>query len=290
MGGCSKLNQWVITLMGILSIQSHVVYGYVGNKAATYPLQSMGYDVWPVNTVQFSSHTGYKNWQGDIFSRDHIKKIIQGLIDLGAIDKCRAILSGYMGSQDTCLEVLETVKKFKAENDNIIYLCDPVMGNTHCFVKPEVVEFFKTSLNADIITPNQFEAETLSGITIKDIASLKHAATYFHNLNISIVVITSVNINNELYIFVSDGLNQHLIKTKEYKFEIPPNGTGDLFSAIFLGSYIANKNAIEAAKNAAYFMDIVVYNTFIAETRELQVISTKYDCLTKNHITSINIE
>lgn len=276
--------------MAILSIQSHVTYGYVGNKASTYPLQSMGYDVWPLNTVQFSSHTGYKNWQGDIFSREHIKKIIQGLIDLGAINNCKAILSGYMGSQDTCLEVLETVRKFKATNDKIIYLCDPVIGNTHCFVKPEVAEFFKTSLNADIITPNQFEAEMLSGITIKNITSLKHAAEYFHSLNIAIVVITGININNELYIFVSDRLNQHLIKTKEYNFETPPNGTGDLFSAIFIGSYIANKSALEAAKNAAYFIDIVMYNTFIANSRELQILSTRYDYLPKNQITSINIK
>ena len=67
----------------ILSIQSHVAYGYVGNKAATFPLQSMGYDVWPVNTVQFSNHTGYGKWQGIIFSKEHIGNVIQGIEDLG---------------------------------------------------------------------------------------------------------------------------------------------------------------------------------------------------------------
>jgi len=275
--------------MGILSIQSHVVYGYVGNKAATYPLQSMGYDVWPVNTVQFSSHTGYENWQGDVFSRDHIKKIIQAIENLGAINQCQAILSGYMGSKDTCLEVLETVQRFKAKNDKIIYLCDPVMGNSNCFVKPEVVDFFKTNLmKADIITPNQFEAEMLSGIAIKTTKDLKDIAKHFHDSGILVVVITGVKLNeNELFIFVSDGISQHLIPNKEYNFKIAPNGTGDLFSAVFLGTYLANKNALESAKNAAYFMDIVVNNTFLAQTRELQVISTRYDYSPKNHPSSI---
>ena len=279
--------------MAILSIQSHVVYGYVGNKAATYPLQSMGYDVWPVNTVQFSNHTGYGKFQGDIFSREHIKNIITGLENIGVVNQCQAILSGYMGSEDTCLEVMETVKKFKAQNSKIIYLCDPVMGNNNCFVKPEVVDFFKKQLSADIITPNQFEAEMLSGLAIKTIADLKKIASYFHNLGISIIVITGIQglaeTNHGLGIFVSNGREQHLIKTQEYQFKTPPNGMGDLFSAVFLGSYLNNNNALEATKNAAYYMDLVVKNTHALEMRELQIISTRYDNTIKRTIESIDI-
>ena len=280
--------------MAILSIQSHVVYGYVGNKAAVYPLQSMGYDVWPVNTVQFSSHTGYKEWQGEVFSREHIKKVIQGIENIGAIAECKAILSGYMGSKDTCLEVVETVQRFKAQNSKIIYLCDPVIGNINCYVKPEVLEFFKTSLHADIITPNQFEAEILSGISIKNILDLKAVAAYFHNLGINVVVITGIKnlteVANDLSTFVSDKINQHIIFTKEYDFKIPLNGTGDLFSSVFLGSYLVNNDAIEATKNALYYMDRVVKNTLNLGARELQVISTYYDYLPKNSMQSINID
>ncbi len=272
--------------MGILSIQSHVVYGYVGNKAAVYPLQSMGYDVWPVNTVQFSSHTGYDNWCGDVFSREHIRRLISAIEVIGVVNKCQAIISGYMGSKDTCLEVMETVERFKAKNKQIIYLCDPVMGNNNCFVKPEVVEFFKMSLRADIVTPNQFEAEMLAGIEIKSIQNLKQVAEYFHNRDIKIVVITGIKglkiSGNDLDIFVSDGINQHIIGTKEYNFKIPVNGTGDLFSAVFLGSFLATKNALAATKNAVYYMDLVVKNTFAINSRELQIISTRYDALNNN--------
>ena len=277
--------------MGIVSIQSHVVYGYVGNKAAVYPLQSMGYDVWPVNTVQFSSHTGYKNWRGDVFSRQHIKEVITGIESLGILHKCQGIISGYMGSSETCLEVMETVKRFKAQNSKIIYLCDPVMGNINCFVKPEIIEFFKTNLSADIITPNQFEAETLANLKINNLNDLKRVAEYFHNLDIAVVVITGVKIisNDHYYIFVSDGMNQHLIATKEYDFEIPPNGTGDLFSAVFLGSYLETKNALAAAKTAAFYMNLVVKNSFDTKNRELQVLSTRYDKIANHDIESTDI-
>lgn len=128
----------------------------------------MGYDVWPVNTVQFSNHTGYGKWQGIIFSKEHIGNVIQGIEDLGVADRCAAILSGYMGSSEICQEVYATAKRFKARNANVLYLCDPVIGNNSCFVKPEVLHFFKSNLQADIITPNQFEAETLSGISINN--------------------------------------------------------------------------------------------------------------------------
>lgn len=271
--------------MAILSIQSHVVYGYVGNKAAVYPLQSMGFDVWPVNTVQFSNHTGYGKWQGDVFSSQQVRGLIDGLEAIGVIDQCQAILSGYMGSQEICFEVMETVKRFKAQNANILYLCDPVIGNTNCFVKPEVLDFFKTSLFADIITPNMFEAETLSGIKITDNQSLRKNAEYFHQLGIKIIVITGitgVNWQQALNIFISDGERQYLIGAQEYKFAIPVNGTGDLFSSVFLGTYLASKDALTAAKNATYYMDLVVRNTYESHKRELQVISTRYDLGNKN--------
>lgn len=281
--------------MGILSIQSHVVYGYVGNKAAVYPLQSMGYDVWPVNTVQFSSHTGYDNWRGDVFSREHIRSLIGALEVIGVSSQCQAIISGYMGSRDICMEVMETVERFKAKNNQIIYLCDPVMGNNNCFVKPEVVEFFKMGLRADIVTPNQFEAEILAGVKIESVNDLKKIAEYFHSRDIKIVVVTGIKklkiTDSNLDVFVSDGVNQYIIGVKEYNFKIPVNGTGDLFSAVFLGNFLASKNALTAAKNAVYYMDLVVKNTFAINSSELQVVSTRYDAINskENEITAIAI-
>lgn len=266
--------------MSILSIQSHVAYGYVGNKAAVYPLQSMGYDVWPVNTVQFSNHTGYEKWQGTVFSAEHVQSVIEGILDLGVINNCKAILSGYMGSGEICHVVAETVSKFKSLNKEVIYLCDPVIGNNHCYVKPEVLEFFKKRLVADIITPNRYEAEILSNIQITNADTLKATSDYFHDLGVKVVVITGLKvaaISSELCVFISYDDKRYIIPTKEYDFTIQVNGTGDLFSALFLGRYLATKNPILALQQVMYYMEKVLYNTMKAGSRELKVLSVKYD-------------
>lgn len=264
---------------GILSIQSHVVYGYVGNKAATYPLQAMGFDVWPINTVQFSNHTGYGVWQGEIFAAEHIIKLVDGLFELGQQQKCKAILSGYMGSSQICNAVSQIVEKFKAENPNIIYLCDPVIGNTSCYVKPEVLDFFQNHLSADIITPNQYEAETLSGISITSKEDLKKVAHYFHNNGIKIVVITGVQFigENGLKVFASDGINYFIIRTQEYQFPISINGTGDLFSSLLLGAYLKYHDLKTALRYATYYLQQALKATHQADARELQVLAVKYD-------------
>ena len=264
--------------MSILSIQSHVAYGYVGNKAAVYPLQSMGYDVWPVNTVQFSNHTGYGKWRGDIFSREHIRSVIKGIEELGIASQCEGILSGYMGSAEICEEVYETVKRFKALNPNLIYLCDPVVAGNNCYIGNEVLEFFKTKLSADIITPNQQEAEVLSGVKIANKTDLKIAAKALHSRGIKIVVITGIKLENAggLSVFASNGLEAYLVQDKEYNFSPPISGTGDLFSATFLGSYLRNKSAASALQHAMYYTQQALENTIKKGLKELQVTSLNY--------------
>lgn len=267
--------------MAILSIQSHVAYGYVGNKAATFPLQSMGHDVWPVNTVEFSNHTGYGKWQGQIFTSKHIEGIVDGIHDLGVSHKCQGILSGYMGNRDICEAVLDVVKKFKSKHPNVLYLCDPVIGDGRCYVKPEVLEFFKHNLHADIITPNQYEAEVLSGIKAQHFTDLKKIADYFHKLGIKIVIITGVKTSEvqeqELCIFMSCNEKSYLIRMREYNFTTAPTGTGDLLSALFLGHLINMQDPITALQHTMYFVDKVVQNTLNLASKELMVTSINYN-------------
>jgi pyridoxine kinase len=264
--------------MSILSIQSHVAYGFVGNKAAIYPLQNMGQDVWPINTVQFSNHTGYAKWQGEVFSGQHIWQVTQGLIDIGVVSQCKAILSGYLASADIGQTVNKIVKEFKKINDDIVYLCDPVIGDNHCYVKQEVMDFFRVNLSADIITPNQFEAEALSNIQIKDLNDLARVAQFFHNKNIKIVVITGIKLfeDNLLSTFISYDKEKYIINTRRIDFQSPINGTGDLFSAVFLGSYVQNKNPKLALQHSVYYLDKVLQNTYTFSKKELQVLSTNY--------------
>ena len=264
--------------MCILSIQSHVSYGYVGNKAAVYPLQNMGYDVVPINTVQFSNHTGYGSWKGEIFESEHVKQISDGLLQLNIPHKAKGILSGYMGSREICEQVYDIVKSWKSINSKIKYLCDPVIGNTHCFVKPEVLDFFKNNLMADIITPNQFEAETLTGIKIENKDSAAKVADYFHEKGINTVIVTGNKFSNQagLNVFLSSEGMRYSLNTQEYEFEISPNGTGDVFSALFLGSYLRSGSASDSLDFTVRKMDELLRETKKSGERELQVIKIDY--------------
>ncbi|PRP61483.1 pyridoxal kinase, partial [Bacillus halotolerans] len=147
----------------VVSIQSHVSYGYVGNRAAVFPLQRLGIDVSAVNTVQFSNHTGYGAWRGSIQTQAHIQELLQGLDEVGALASVDGILSGYMGDVDLGQVICQFVKDQKQRHPGLFYCCDPVIGDIGrgVFVKPGVGEFFRDELIslADLITPNVFELE-----------------------------------------------------------------------------------------------------------------------------------
>ena len=115
--------------MNILSIQSHVAYGHVGNSAAVFPLQRIGVEVWPVHTVQFSNHTGYGDWRGCVFGGEAIRWWSQGIEERGVLGECDGVLSGYIGSADIGEAVADAVERVKGANPAARYCCDPVIGD-----------------------------------------------------------------------------------------------------------------------------------------------------------------
>ena len=131
--------------MNILSIQSHVAYGHVGNDAATFPLQRMGVEVWPVHTVQFSNHTGYGSWKGQIFDAGMIGEVVAGIEQRGVLGECDGVLSGYMGSAEIGMAILEAVATVKSANPGAKYCCDPVIGDVGrgIFVREGIPQFMK---------------------------------------------------------------------------------------------------------------------------------------------------
>lgn len=295
----ARLSRNLLSNMNILSIQSHVSYGYVGNKAATFPLQSLGFDVWPVNTVQFSNHTGYGNWQGEVFSAQHIQSVIQGLEALGLAKRCDAILSGYIGDKSIGEVIIGTVTRFKAANPALHYLCDPVMGDPGgkgCFVKKDIPEFFRQRcLNAaDIITPNHFEAEILWGEKINTLSQLQQACSFFHAKGIQVAVITHLQLNcykKEVYAaFLSvKNSQQYLATTPKLKLNYPLNGSGDLFSALYLGHFLLTNDTLRAFRYALNTTHQIITITAEKQQRELKIIGYNYCDLTPNTITLIPI-
>src|SRR3954470_9310038 len=159
--------------MNILSLQSHVAYGHVGNSAAVFALQRIGVEVWPIHTVQFSNHTGYATARGRAFDAAHIRDLMQGLRERDVLGKCDGVLSGYVGSSEVSPAILAAVAEVKRANPRALYCCDPVIGDVEggAFVKPEVADFMRARAvpAADIVTPNQFELEQITGYNARSV-------------------------------------------------------------------------------------------------------------------------
>jgi len=155
----------------ILSVQSSVAYGHVGNSAAVFPLQRLGHEVWPVLTVHFSNHTGYGAWRGPLLDPADVAEVIAGIGDRGVLGQADAVLSGYQGDPAMGAVILDAVATVKAANPAAVYCCDPVMGDVGrgMFVKPGIPEFLRDSVvpMADIVTPNHFELDFLAGRTTR---------------------------------------------------------------------------------------------------------------------------
>ncbi len=225
----------------ILSIQSHVVHGYVGNKAATFPLQCQGWDIDVLNTVNFSNHTGYGSVRGTKASPEDLKTLYDGLSSI----KCEynALLTGYIPGAESLEVVGEIGHDLKSKNPNALWLLDPVMGDEgQLYVSDTVIPVYQKLLSRggiDVITPNQFEAELLVGFKIVSTETLKRALYDLHNkFKVSNVVITSMKLGNGSKILAAASSKYQDLITSSI-FEVPLiesyfTGVGDLFSALLI--------------------------------------------------------
>lgn len=183
-------------MTSILSIQSSVAYGHAGNSAATFPLMRMGVQVWPVLTVHFSNHTGYGAWRGPLLAAADVADVIVGLDERGVLARCDAVLSGYQGGTDIAEVVLSAADLVRRRNPAAVYCCDPVMGDVGrgFFVQPGIPEVMRDAVvpQADIVTPNQFELEFLTGRRARTQAEVVSAAEALRRAGPSTVLVTSV--------------------------------------------------------------------------------------------------
>jgi pyridoxine kinase len=269
--------------MNILSIQSHVAYGHVGNAAAVFPLQRLGFEVWPLHTVQLSNHPGYGTRTGRVFPAEHLREVITGLDACGALARCDAVLSGYLGEAALGQAVLEAVARVKDANPDALYACDPVMGDGGCglYVDGEIPAFFRAQAvpQADIITPNIFELETLTGTKAATLEDAVAAAGQAISQGPSVVLVTSLRHAatpaDEIEMLALAGEAAWRVVTPFLEFAVPPNGAGDLTAALFLGHYLRTRDVKAALEGAAARVFAVIARTHEAGTRELQLISAQ---------------
>jgi pyridoxine kinase len=240
--------------MNVLSIQSKVTYGHVGNAAAVFPLQRLGHDVWAIDTVGFSNHLGYPTWRGRTHTATEVRDILDGLQLLGALDRCDAVLSGYLGDRGNGEVVLEAVARVRRANPDAPYACDPVMGDRGggLFVKPDIPPVFSEQLlpMADMAFPNAFELEHLTGgHTDRLPAAIEAADALRARMRPgAVVVLTSLlradGPPERIEVLAASGAGAWLIDSPY--FSGPPHGAGDCFAALFLGHYLKVRS-IEAA-------------------------------------------
>jgi pyridoxine kinase len=267
----------------ILSIQSHVAFGYVGNRAAVFPLQRLGFDVSVINTVQFSNHTGYGQWQGDIFSANHIQSVFEGIAERGVLPDYDGFLTGYLGSPDTGQTILSILTRLRAENTALVYCCDPVIGDVGrgVFVKPGVGEFFREQLvqHADILTPNEFELGYLTDMKLDSLQRVQEACHKLLTQGVKKVLVTSVSVpdlaTDEIGILLYSEEGAYLATTPKLHFSIAPNGAGDATAALFLGHLLKEQDETRALQKTVEAIYAIFHATHKAGTRELQLIASQ---------------
>jgi pyridoxine kinase len=270
----------------VLSVQSRVAYGHVGNAAAVFPLQCLGIEAWALDTVAFSNHTGHGKWRGDVVSAEMVADLFEGIAELGVLPQIDAVLSGYIGTAETGAVLLDIVGRVKEANPRAKFCCDPVIGDkdTGPYVRDGVAEFFRDAALAlaDIVTPNRFELEFLTGRSVASLKDAGEAAAVLRGRGPEIVLVTSLD-------FVPDRLTMLAIGPEgAWAVETPHlpavlNGCGDVTAALFLGNLLSGASLADALAYTAGAMFAVIETTVDLGRYELALVAAREELAKPTH-------
>ena len=271
--------------MNILSIQSAVAYGHVGNSAAVFPLQRLGANVWPINTVQFSNHPGYGAHTGQVYPPETIAVLLDGLAARGVLPDCDALLSGYIGDPGTGAVLLTAAARLREANPRALWCCDPVIGDAApgVYVRPGIPAFFRDQAvpAADLLTPNLFELGQLTGMPCTTMTETRRAASALQArmraAGPRVVLVTSVRVEetpaDALDLLVAAAGTFHRLRTPLLPFR--GNGAGDMIAALFLFHMLKEGRAAFAMEAAAAAVHSVIGRTLDAGSRELLLVEAQ---------------
>ncbi|MCA4822067.1 MAG: pyridoxal kinase PdxY [Serratia rubidaea] len=271
-------------MKNILSIQSHVVFGHAGNSAAEFPMRRMGVNVWPLNTVQFSNHTQYGRWTGCVMPASHLSEIAQGIADIDQLQRCDAVLSGYIGSPEQGSHILDIVRQVKQANPDAWYFCDPVMGHPEkgCIVAPGVAEFLcqQALPCSDMVAPNVLELEQLSQREIASVDQAVDAARALIARGPKVVLVKHLSRAG----YRHDAFEMLLVTAEEaWHISRPlvdfgsrqPVGVGDLTSGLLLVVLLQGKALDQALEHVTAAVYEVMLTTKEMGEYELQVVAAQ---------------
>ncbi len=280
--------------MNVLSIQSHVAYGHVGNSSAVFALQRLGVEVWPVHTVQFSNHTGYGEWRGRIFDGESIDEVVEGIADRGVLERCDAVLSGYLGSADVGHAVVGAVARVRAANPDAVYCCDPVIGDVGrgVFVRPGILELLRDVAvpAADVVTPNHFELDALSGTTTRSLASVKDAVAAVQALGPRTVLTTSLvaeDTPEDAVDLLASSEGRHF-RVRTPRLGVSVNGAGDAVAALFLAHLLRTGSAAQALAGATASVHGLLARTEAAGSREILLVEGQEELVAPSRVFEVD--
>jgi pyridoxine kinase len=276
--------------MNLLSIQSHVAYGHVGNAAAVFPLQRIGVEVWPVHTVQFSNHLGYDGWKGEVFGASLIRDVVQGIEDRGVMSKCDGVISGYMGSAEIGEAILDAVIRAKRANPGAKYCCDPVIGDddSGIYVREDIPDFIRTRAlrAADVACPNQFELGVLTGLDTGTMDGMLGAIDFLHAFGIGTLLVTSAltdeTPDGALDMIASGPDGQFRLRTP--RLPITVNGAGDAIAALFFAHLLRSRSSGEAMASAGSSLFGVLKQTAERGAREMLLVEAQEELVAPSQL------
>jgi pyridoxine kinase len=276
--------------MNILSIQSHVAYGHVGNASAVFPMQRLGHEVWAINTVQFSNHTGYGAWRGPVFPAEAISDVVTGIDERGALPNCDGVLSGYMGDAAIGEAILDAVERVKGANPAARYCCDPVIGDVGrgVFVRPGIPEFMRDRAvpAANVVTPNQFELEWLTGMSVSGLDDAKAAAAALRARGPKVVLVTSLS-TPETPAEAIDMLavdDEGAFRLRTPLLPVSVNGAGDAIAALFFVHLLDTGSAPAAMAKAGSSIYGLLKATAEAGSREILTVAAQDEFVTPSRV------
>jgi pyridoxine kinase len=244
-------------------------------------MQRLGVEVWQVHTVQFSNHTGYGAWKGAVFDAAMIEELVDGIGERGVLPTCDGVLSGYMGSAEIGDAILSAVGKVRAANPRALYCCDPVIGDVGrgVFVRPGIPEFMRerTLPAADIVTPNHFELDYLSGLTSNTLTDAKAAVAAMQRLGPRVVLVTSLHTREtpQDCIDLLAGEGGAFWRVRTPKLSLSVNGAGDAIAALFFVHYLRTASAATALGEASASVYGVLKRTAEAGSREILTVAAQ---------------
>ncbi len=262
--------------MHVLSIQSSVTFGHVGNGAAVFALQRLGIEVWAVDTAVYSNHKGYGSWTGGVRREEEVRGLLDGLAARGALRRLDAVLTGYLGDAGTGRAALDAIGRIRGEAPDVRYLCDPVMGaGGRFFVAPEVRRLIRDEAipAADIATPNAFELGVLVGLPVDDADAAVAAADLLRARGPGLVVVKGLRRGGTVAVVAVDGAGAWRAETPF--LDTPADGAGDLFSALLLGRLLGGAPVPEALTLAVSATFAVIDETRRRGERELQIVAAQ---------------